>query len=63
MDHFGIPSSQKLIELDASPLEDIVKFKGKISHILEVKLEKDVEILSNHMLGKNYSQEHIDKTC
>ena len=25
-------------------------------------MEKDVEIMTNYMLGKSYSQEHIDKT-
>ena len=45
LEHFGIPSSQKLIEIDASPVDDVLRFKAKVNDILEIKMEKDCEIL------------------
>ena len=40
LDHFGIPSSHKLMEAEASQADDIRKFKNKIPEIIAEKLQK-----------------------
>jgi hypothetical protein len=44
-----------------SLVDDVNRFKAKMKYILDGKLEKDVEIMKNYMLNKNYSKEHIEK--
>jgi hypothetical protein len=60
LDHFGIPSSHKLMEAEGSHADDIRKFKNKIPEIIAEKLQKKQERMVATMQARGDLPKRID---
>jgi hypothetical protein len=61
LDHFGIPSSHKLLETESSPADDVRKVKNKMPDLLAEKWQKNCERMTTVMQARGDLPKRIDQ--
>jgi hypothetical protein len=59
--HFGIPSSFKLVETNASTGDELQRFKEKLKDVIDYKTSLKADDYAEYMLEKGESQIAVDK--